>query len=163
MAIKDINHIPKLKAQLKQMRSKKVDVGILGDAELAMIFAVNEFGVDIKVTPRMRAKLHHMGLHLKRDTRFIKIPERATLRTTFDEKRNIDKVVKEATKIFDLNENPNAILNRIGLLMVAAVQRKIRSNVQPSNHPFTKEQKGGKNKTLISSGRTLQAVTHEIV
>ncbi len=163
MKIKDINHIPELKRNLKALKKRKIQVGILGDAEIARNFVVNEFGAKIKITPKMRGFLRARGLRLKASTRFIIIPERATLRTAFDDKKVIKRVVGEAQRIFDVNENPNRIMDRMGILMTAAIQRRIRSNIKPSNHPFTINQKGGKDKTLQNSGRTLRALTHEII
>ena len=44
------------------------------------IAAVHEFGCTIAVTPKMRAYLHHQGVHLKASTQFIHIPARPFLR-----------------------------------------------------------------------------------
>jgi phage gpG-like protein len=52
--------------------------------EIVNIAAVHEFGTVISATPKMRAYLHYQGIHLKRDTFAIYIPERSFLRATFD-------------------------------------------------------------------------------
>ena len=44
------------------------------------IAAVHEFGCTISVTPKMRAYLHHQGIHLKASTQYIHIPARPFLR-----------------------------------------------------------------------------------
>lgn len=49
----------------------------LTNAELG---AIHEFGATINVTPKMRAYLHHIGIHLKADTNTIVIPTRSFLR-----------------------------------------------------------------------------------
>ncbi|MDR1514919.1 MAG: hypothetical protein LBS45_04425 [Synergistaceae bacterium] len=46
---------------------------------------VHEFGASIEVTPKMRAYLHHEGLHLKPSTEYIHIPERSFLRATLND------------------------------------------------------------------------------
>lgn len=46
----------------------------------ANIAAVHEFGCTIQVTPKMRAYLHHQGIHLKASTQYIVIPPRPFLR-----------------------------------------------------------------------------------
>lgn len=74
---------------------KKVSirVGIIGsqayekhphtDLTMAHLGAIHEFGATIKVTDKMRAYLHHIGIHLKEDTTTIEIPARSFLRETF--------------------------------------------------------------------------------
>ena len=44
------------------------------------IAAVHEFGCTIGVTPKMRAYLHHQGVHLKASTQYVHIPPRPFLR-----------------------------------------------------------------------------------
>jgi len=143
--MKDINHIPRLKAHLKQLANHKVQVGILGDAEQALKLRVNEFGAKIK-----------------QKNKVIIIPERSTLRVSFDDRKNIKKIIKKATLIFDIYENPLRILNRIGLLMTDAVRKKITSNVPPPNAPSTIIRKGS-DKTLIDRGDMLRAVEYNVL
>lgn len=161
MKIKDTNNIPKLKKNLKKISGKKVEVGIFGK-ELALIAGVNEFGTKIKVTKKMRDYLRVKGLFLKKSTTKITIPERSYLRSSFDNKKNIDQAFKFAQKILDTNENINQALNSLGVKMSAIIKKKISSNIPPTNHPFSIEQKGGKNKTLIDKGVLLNSVRHEI-
>lgn len=73
---------------------KKVSirVGIIGDKAAekqpgssltnAELGAVHEFGATINVTEKMRAYLHHIGIHLKPETTTITIPARSFLRNT---------------------------------------------------------------------------------
>lgn len=46
----------------------------------AHLGAIHEFGCTINVTDKMRAYLHHIGIHLKPDTNTIVIPTRSFLR-----------------------------------------------------------------------------------
>lgn len=74
---------------------KKVSirVGIIGsqayethphsDLTMAHLGAIHEFGATIQVTEKMRAYLHHIGIHLKPETTTITIPARSFLRDTF--------------------------------------------------------------------------------
>lgn len=74
---------------------KKVSirVGIIGsqayeihphtDLTMAHLGAIHEFGATIQVTEKMRAYLHHIGVHLKPETTTITIPARSFLRDTF--------------------------------------------------------------------------------
>ena len=56
-----------------------VFVGVKKGKE-ANIAAVHEFGCTIGVTPKMRAYLHHQGVHLRASTQYIHIPARPFLR-----------------------------------------------------------------------------------
>lgn len=70
-----------------------IRIGIMGeqasqrhpDSDLtnAQLGAIHEFGATINVTEKMRAYLHHIGIHLKKDTTTITIPARSFLRDTF--------------------------------------------------------------------------------
>ncbi len=49
------------------------------DITLDHLFNIHEYGCIIMVTPRMRAFLHYIGIHLKKDTGYIRIPARRPL------------------------------------------------------------------------------------
>lgn len=59
--------------------SNNVFIGVKKGKEVN-IAAVHEFGCTIGVTPKMRAYLHHQGVHLKSSTQYIVIPPRPFLR-----------------------------------------------------------------------------------
>jgi hypothetical protein len=159
----DKNDFPKIKQRVRELKRKQIQVGILGEQDLAMVAHVNEYGAKIGVTEKMRNYLNAMGLHLKATTKYIIIPERSFLRTSFDDRKNLNKVFGLAEDVFILDRTINDVCDRIGLFMTGAIQKKIKSNIPPGNHPFTTEQKGGKNKTLINTGRLGQGITHKIV
>lgn len=163
--IKDENKLPKVARNIKNFCRKTVEVGVFGsdNSELPMVFHVNEFGSQIKVTKKMRGYLGALGLHLKKDTKEIKIPERSTIRVAFNNKKNIDTVFKIVGTVYDSSGDITTALDAMGIKMAAFIKNNISSNVQPANHPFTTEMKGGKNKTLINTGRLLNAVRHEII
>lgn len=163
MPIKDKNNIPKLKKKLKEAGKKMIRVGILGDAQLALVGASNEFGARIPISPGMRRLFAAKGFPIRKETTEFILPERSWLRTSFDDKTNIKKYTDVAKAIYDINTPLQKTLDAIGLFMVGAVQKRIRSNIKPANHPFTTQEKGGKSKTLINSARLIQGVTHKIV
>lgn len=145
MPIKDINKIPQFKIKLKQLKKYVVQVGILGNepspqgdrANLALIAAANEYGTTV-------------------------IPERSWLRSSFDDKSNFEEIKKIADQIFDVDSIAKPILNKVGLKMVSLVQKKIKSNIPPANSTLTTMRKGGKDRTLMDTGRLSQGITHEI-
>lgn len=138
MKIVDKNNIPKLKAQIAALTGKKIRVGVLGNAELAVIAGANEFGVPGR------------------------IPERAFLRITMDKKDTVPKAVKFAERIFDLTQDPEKILDSMGASLVSSVQDTIESNIAPPNAEATIKRKGSA-KTLQDTGRLKQGITYEIV
>ena len=74
-----------------------VEVGIFGSR--AKVAKWHEFGKDIDVTPKMRAYLHHIGIHLNPNTDKIHIPERSFLRTALAEnEKKVKKIVKGEMK-----------------------------------------------------------------
>lgn len=88
-----------------------IKVGIIGEkaAEIhkdsgltnAQLGAIHEFGANIPVTPKMRAYLHSIGIHLSSDTDTINIPTRSFLRASLlnDNGKTLKKeVVKELNK-----------------------------------------------------------------
>jgi|GEM_PF-1772167 len=162
MSIKDDNKIPAFKKKLREIRKKKIEVGILGDAFLALVGASNEFGAKIPISPAIRGLFAAKGFPLKKSTTVFIIPERSFIRSAFDDKKNIDKIRKLAQDIYSVDMSLDRVLNAIGIFMTNAIQKKIRSNIKPANHPFTVQEKKGKNKTLINNSRLLQGITHKI-
>ena len=160
MSVKDENKLPELEKRLKKMDGKSVQVGFLGQDFINMIANVHEFGAMIKPKKgKYLAIPTKTGIILKEE---VKIPERSFVRTSFDNKQNIKKIVDEAKNVYDVKIAPNKILDRIGLKMTAEIQKKIKSNISPANALITTEMKGGKTKTLINTGRMAQSVTHKI-
>lgn len=83
-----------LNTLMKELDKKvSIRVGIIGsqayekhphsDLTMAHLGAIHEFGATIQVTEKMRAYLHHIGIHLKPETTTITIPARSFLRDTF--------------------------------------------------------------------------------
>lgn len=54
-----------------------------GEDDVVDLAAVHEYGCTIGVTPKMKVYLHYQGVHLSPSTKYIVIPERSFLRTTF--------------------------------------------------------------------------------
>ena len=163
--IKDENHLPTVMRNIKEYCSKTVEVGVFGDdnSEMPMIFHVQEFGAKIKVTPKMRWYLGALGLHLKKDTTVVNVPERSTLRKAFNNTANVDACFTVAGNVYDINKDAMQGLDAMGVKMADFVKKNIASNTPPPNHPFTTAQKGGKEKTLINHGVLLNSVRHEVV
>ena len=158
------NDFYKMEKTIEELKSAKVNVGILGGGEQAWLAAIHEYGCKITVTPKMRAYLHKMGLHLKASTITITIPERSFLRSGFDE--NHKQVLKDNDAVINAmiggKMTVNAGAGMIGQQLAKAIQNYARALSSPANHPFTVEQKGSSN-PLIDSGDMIGAITFEVV
>ena len=91
------DNFPDMIKSLEALNGKKVNVGcIRGDSQ--WLAAIHEYGCNIRVTSKMRAYLHHKGIHLKPTTTVIRIPERKFLTVPV----HPDAVGKKAKEISDL-------------------------------------------------------------
>lgn len=154
---------PKMQKSVENLNGLRVNVGVLG-GEHAWLASIHEYGCRIKVTPKMRAFLHSKGLHLKKSTTEIVIPERSFLRSGFDE--NADKIVKATESVLPdvmigtLSVEQYAKL--IGLQLASAIKEYAVDLKNPPNHPFTKSQKKSSN-PLVDTGNMINSITYEVV
>lgn len=153
------NKIPKMIDTLQELNGKSVEIGALqgGNAWLA---GIHEYGLEIKVTPKMRAFLHSQGLHLQKSTDVIRIPERSFLRSGHDE--NADRILKQTERaislVIDGKMSVDDLLDLYGQQFATAIKKYMRDLSSPPNHPFTVEQKGSSN-PLIDTGGMLESIT----
>lgn len=175
---------------------KKVSirVGIIGDKAAekqpgssltnAELGAVHEFGATINVTEKMRAYLHHIGIHLKPETTTITIPARSFLRSTLlsdwgkDEllgRVNLD--VKDSEwnkeyleyKLLDKGEEFFlALCEKIGLeaqdmVMTAFALGGIPDKWTPISEVTRKNRKNDKTSPpLVDSGQLANSIAYEV-
>ena len=153
------DRLTEMKVQLEGMKDRNVKVGALqGDS--AWLAGIHEYGCTIPVTPKMRAFLHHQGLHLKPDTTVIKIPERSFLRSGHD--KNIDRVMSQTNRALSQvlagKMSVDDMLDLCGQQLATAIKNYMRDLSDPALHPYTVEQKGSSN-PLISTGGLLESIT----
>lgn len=152
------NKLPELEMSLKGLKNKKVKVGAL-KGNHAWLAGIHEYGVRIKVTPKMRAFLHYQGLHLKDSTTEIVIPERSFLRTGHDE--NADRIIKQTERALGQvvagEMSVDDMLDLYGQQMATAIKTYIRDISTPPNHPYTIEQKGSSN-PLVDTGNLISSI-----
>lgn len=156
-----INKLPNMQESLRSLNGRSVKVGVLG--EQAWLAGIHEFGCKIEITPKMRNFLHKQGLHIKKSTNYITIPERAFLRTGFD--KNITQVIGKVKPILkqaiEGNGKEDTVLELTGQLMTSAIQDYARDLDTPSNHPFTIEKKGSSN-PLVESGNLINSICYQV-
>ena len=157
------DNFPKVQAALAELDGKKVSVGVLGGGENAWLASIHEYGCTIEVTPKMRNYLAATGLHLKKTTTHITIPERAFLRTGYDQSK--DEIIKKAEAILqDVvggKMSANQFLEMVGLIMKSRIQDYARDLDSPPNHPYTIKHKGSSN-PLVDSGDLIGAITYKV-
>jgi len=160
------DNVKRLEKILKDLKGKVLKIGVFGkdDSKLLMIATVNEFGCQIKVTDKMRAYLHYHGLHLKKETEYINIPERSYIRKTFDEKKNkIDRMIQLSLKeLITFQIDIDTFYNRLGTYLVSLIKETLTDVRMPPNHPYTLEQKEPRTNPLINTGRLRESITFKI-
>lgn len=153
---------PDVKKTLSVLDGKKVQVGVL-NGEHAWLAAIHEYGCKIPVTPKMRAYLHTIGIHLKKDTTVITIPERSFLRAGYDDRK--DKVLKKVDKLI-----PDVIggwitedefLEAVGILLSTQIKEFAVDLKDPPNSSFTTQQKQSSN-PLVDTGDMINGITYKV-
>ena len=155
--IKD--EFPEMIKRMESLNGRKVEVGVL-EGENAWLASIHEYGCNIPVTPKMRAFLHYHGLHLSKDTKVIRIPERSFLRTGYDE--NVDDVTKRAgmliAQVLDGSISDVELLNEVGRTLSTKIKEYAVDLSSPPNSSYTVEQKGSSN-PLVDSGSMIEGIT----
>lgn len=163
--IEDISRVDEVLAALKKLETGYVEVGVLSDNEskLLMIATVNEYGVDIRVTNKMRNYLHTQGLHLKASTKYIRIPERSYIRGSFDENRvRLEREMEDLLiDVVELKVSADDFFDLIGVRAVSMIQQYMRDLRHPPNHPYTIWKKGSSN-PLIDTGRLIGSIDYQV-
>ena len=156
------NGFPSMKKELGLLDGQKIEVGVL-KGESKWLASIHEYGCNIEVTPRMRAYLHRQGLHLKKSTTHIYIPERSFLRTGYD--KNRDAVMKKATRLMSEvaagRMSAEGCMKGVGLELSSKIKDYARDLNKPENHPFTVDQKGSSN-PLVDSGDMIEGITWRV-
>lgn len=166
MKVHDESNVREFLKMLKELTSTHLEVGIFGDSggDILMIANINEFGCSIKVTPKMRNYLHVIGIHLKKDTEEINIPERSFIRGGYDAEQN--NIIKKGDvlleKVINLELPVITFFEILGEYIVGRIQEFLTDLKDPPNHPATIANKGSSN-PLIASGRLRQAITYKVV
>lgn len=153
------DRLPEIETNIKGMKDRKIKVGALKGSD-TWLAGIHEYGCRITVTPKMRAYLHSQGLHLRDDTKEIVIPERSFLRAGHD--KNIDRVMAQTNRALSLviagKMNIDEMLDLCGQQLATAIKTYAIQLKEPSNHPFTREQKGASN-PLVKTGNMIESIT----
>lgn len=160
-------------AYVNEVKDSYVDVGIItrdankpvnGSFNLGQLARVQEYGIVINVTDKMRRYLAFKGLHLKADTKVIRIPSRPFMRQTFDEQwPELSRFMERMEdNVISGRMDRKTALEIIGDFHKSEIQKNMRTKDKfEPNHPFTIEQKGSDNE-LIDSGRLANSIDIDV-
>lgn len=166
MSVEDVSRVDELLQVLSELSSKYVEIGILSDSadsKILMIAGVHEFGMDIKVTDRMRGYfLHEFGIPLKPSTNVIKIPERSFIRSSFDKYQGeIAKLGDYLDQVLHLELSVSAFYTLVGERCVAMIKEYITSMTSPPLSNLTIENKGSSG-LLRDTGQLVSSITYKV-
>lgn len=147
---------------LKKLDGKKIKIGYWGSGNpsenLAYRGAIHTFGIPagIKVTNKMRNFLHAIGIHLKKSTTRIYIPQRPFMQNAVDNNRDEIETFIARNYILFLQNRLSAenFLKRIGIKHMDQIKNSIRNGSFKGLHPVTVTRKRS-TKPLVGQGAEL--------
>ena len=151
---------------LEELEKYYVVIGVTSKAggKLIMIANVHEYGCDIPVTDKMRGFFaYNFDVHLKKDTRVIKIPERSFIRSGFD-KYHQEFADYQALLMAVVNGDISAkeFYTSIGHKGAVTIQNFLVDEVKsPANSGLTIRNKKSSN-PLVDEGRLAGAIDYEV-
>lgn len=163
--VKDESNVDELLKNIAELQKKTVNIGILGstDSKTKMIAGVHEFGCNIDVTQAMRNYLHYIGIHLRKETKVIKIPERSFIRAGYDASRA--DIEKETEKLIEYvvtqNISPNEAAELLGEMAKGEIQKFAIALRSPANASITIKNKGSSN-PLVDTGKMIDSIDWEV-
>lgn len=156
------NKFPEMIKTAKALNGRKVQVGCI-QGDHAWLASIHEYGCNIPVTDKMRAFLHSKGVHLKKSTKYIHIPERSFLRSGHD--KNISKIMAKSDKLIKLvlggQMTEDEYLEQVGLMLATAIKTYARDLSSPPNSDFTIQEKGSNN-PLVDTGNLIEGIMFEV-
>ena len=155
------NKIPEIETSMNGLQGKSVKIGSMKGSH-AWLAGIHEYGCNIPVTDKMRAYLRGQGLYLKKDTKVIKIPERAFLRNGHDE--NVDRILTQTERMIGLvvagKYSVDKMLDECGKQFATAIKEYMGQT--EANHPFTIAQKGSSTPLTGTSGALVESIDWEV-
>lgn len=164
--VRDESRVNDLLKVLEAFENTKIEIGILSSAgeKMLMIANVNEFGISIDVTPKMRGYLHSIGIHLKKTTTQIHIPERSFIRAGYEaSKKDFQQKFSGLLQKVILGEmSVDSFFDFCGEYCVGKIREFLVDLRTPPNHPITAERKKSSN-PLIDTGHLKDSISYRII
>ena len=151
---------------LEDLEKYYVVIGITAknDSKLIMIANVHEYGCDIPVTDKMRGFFaYNFDVHLKKDTRVIKIPERSFIRSGFDKcHQKFADYEDILMSVVDGDISAKTFYDIIGQGGADMIRDFLINEVKsPPNSGLTIRNKKSSN-PLVDTGRLANAIDYEV-
>ncbi|WP_411503476.1 hypothetical protein [Brevibacillus centrosporus] len=142
VTVSEISRIPEIRAKLEELAEKEVHIGMQGDAELAMIAGVHEYGsVKMKIPARS-----FIGVGKKRATAPLKKRVKA----------GVQAIAESVETVGDL-------LRDIGEIGLERTLKRFDSIRQPPLSPTYKALKPGSKKILLRDKDLRDSLTYKVV
>lgn len=158
----DRDNFPAVQKATQALSGKVVKVGVFG-GEHEWLAGIHEYGCKIPVTDKMRAYLHSIGIHLKKSTTVVVIPERSFIRAGHDE-RAAD-VLKEVERVLpDVlagTMDEDTYCRMVGELLSSEIKDFAIQLKDPPNSSWTIANKGSSN-PLIDTGDMVGHITYRV-
>jgi hypothetical protein len=173
-----VDGLNRLKEQLRALNGAQVIVGVQGepgvnsagetvssDKKMLQIAYVHEFGFDIGVCPKIRWWYRKNGVHLKKTTTHIHIPERSYIRTAHaNGKTTLREVYGDhALRMLRGEIEPEEVLEKLGVAAVEEVHTEM-SDLSPPLSDLTMKKRKNKNPAPLGDKGTLfEHITYRVV
>lgn len=166
--MKDESRVKEWLKMWEELNSYHLEVGIFGedDGNMLMIANVNEFGMNITVTPKMRGYLAAvLDIHLKKETTTINIPERSFVRGSYDKNLNgiIERGEDMLEKVLALEEPVDSFFKKFGEIIRDMTKEYLIDLRDPPNHPATLKAKAPKSNPLVNHSHLVGSITYKVV
>ena len=168
--MKPSQQIKRIQKTIEKLNKTRVVVGIIGGThtsedgstfDMAAMGAVHEFGTEITVTPKMRAYLHYRGIHLRKTTTTVVIPERSFLRASLTKHKDYYKALLK-------QEMRKAVMGRQSVwdahqIVGAVAAGKAQEIIADSDGiaPLARPRADGSSRPLYDTGQLIQSITWE--
>lgn len=172
------NALKDIQSKLQELDKTQLIVGVQAESgtnfneetvssntEMLKIAYVHEFGYDITVTPKMRAYLHTIGIHLKKSTKVIHIPERSFIRSAHKNgKADFNKTLTDAIgRLFkDGSYSTGQFMNDLGRQALTNVVGNLGAGTAPLSEITIKRRVATDPTPLNDKGTLQNHITYRI-
>lgn len=160
----------KIKVEHNHLDNLKLKIGYFGSGKpnnnIAYLAAIQTYGIPegIRVTPKMRAFLHSIGIHLKKSTVTINMPQRPYMQNAMDD--NVNKIMRFIIANYKLvlqnKLNITKFIERIALRHEDQIKNSIKRGSYEKLHPVTAARKGSSKPLIGRTGELISKVQHKV-
>ena len=157
-----LDKIPSLISAANSLDGTKICCGVTG--EQGWLAGIHEYGCHIPVTPKMRAYLHHIGVHLRKSTTVIVIPERSFLRAGFDACKEdvLRQAADGAALVLEGFQSEGDLYALVGELLKDGIADYAKDLKDPPKSALTLQLHPGATNPLVLTGDMIGAISYEV-